>query len=51
MTPALFWICSVVAAFTVSLLLGGLIARYIFGCDLNEEEYYDKSVSDRRKRF
>lgn len=41
MIEALFWTASVVLAFTVSLLLGGLIAKYVFGFDLNEPEYYE----------
>ena len=40
MTEMFFWWLCIMTAFTTSIIVGGLVAK-LFGCDLNEPEYYE----------
>lgn len=43
----LFFVLSLLLAWTVAMITGALIAKYVFGADLNEPEYYQ---TEERKR-
>lgn len=46
----LFFVVSLVLAWTVALIVGALIAKYVFGADLNEPEYYEHKERDNVRR-
>jgi len=41
-TTGLFFVISLLLAWTVAMILGALIAKYVFGADLNEPKYYER---------
>lgn len=40
-TTGIFFVISLMLAWVVALIVGALIAKYVFGADLNEPEYYE----------
>jgi hypothetical protein len=42
MIQDLFILLSAMFIFCLLIAIGGLIAKYVFGCDLNEPEYYER---------
>ena len=41
MIQDLFLLLSAMLIFVGAIAIGGLIAKYVFKCDLNEPEYYE----------
>ena len=49
MIQDLFLLLSAMLIFCLLIAVGGLIAKYVFKCDLNEPEYYEYKERQRRK--
>lgn len=48
-TTGLFFVISLLLAWTVALIVGALIAKYVFGADINEPEYYEHKERQKHK--